>query len=50
MDNIVKLHGLPHSIVTDRDTIFVSALWKRLFKLYKVKLQLSTAYHPQTDS
>lgn len=49
MDNIVKLHGLPHSIVTDRDTIFVSALWKHLFKLYKVKLQLSTTYHPQTD-
>jgi hypothetical protein len=38
MDNIVKLHGLPHSIVTNRDTIFVSALWKHLFKLYKVKL------------
>lgn len=49
MDNIVKLHGLPNSIVSDRDTIFVSVLWKELFKLYRVNLQLSTAYHPQSD-
>lgn len=33
MDNIVKLHGLPKSIVTDRDTVFVSQFWKQLFKL-----------------
>lgn len=49
LDNIVKLHGLPASIVTDRDTIFVSQFWKALFKLYKVDLQLSISYHPQTD-
>ena len=49
LDNIVKLHGLPSSIVTDRDKIFVSAFWKELFKLYDITLQLSTAYHPQTD-
>ena len=49
MDNIVKLHGLPNSIVSDRDIIFVSAFWKELFKLYRVNLQLSTAYHPQSD-
>jgi len=48
-DNIVKLHSLPTSIVTDRDRIFVSAFWKELFKLYDINLQLSTAYHPQTD-
>lgn len=49
MDNIVKLHGLPNSIVTDRDTVFLSAFWKELFKLYKVNLQFSTTYHPQSD-
>jgi len=49
MDNVVRLHGLPQSIVSDRDTIFVSAFWKELFKLYRVKLALSTAYHPQSD-
>jgi hypothetical protein len=46
MDRIVKLHGLPQSIVSDRDTVFVSTFWKELFKLYKVKLNMSTAYHP----
>ena len=49
MDNVVKLHGLPSTIVTDRDTVFLSHFWKELFKLYKVNLQLSIAYHPQTD-
>ena len=38
MDNVVRLHGLPQSIVSDRDTIFVSAFWKELFKLYRVNL------------
>jgi len=49
LDIIVTLHGLPTSIVTDRDRIFVSAFWKELFKLYNINLQFSTAYHPQTD-
>jgi hypothetical protein len=47
LDNIVKLYGLPRSIVTDRDTIFVSNFWKQLFKLYQVNLSLSTTYHPK---
>ena len=46
MDNVVKLHGLPNSIVTDRDTIFVSQFLKELFKLYRVNMKLITAYHP----
>jgi len=49
LDNVVKLHGLLASIVIDRDTIFVSHFWKKLFKLYRVNLQLSTAYHPKTN-
>jgi hypothetical protein len=49
MDNIVKLHGIPQTIVSDRDTIFVSSFWKALFKLYKAHLHMSSAYHPQSD-
>lgn len=49
LDNIVKLHGLPTTIVTDRDTIFVSNFWRELFKLYKVNIALSKAYNPQSD-
>lgn len=49
MDNIYKLHGMPLSIVSDRDKIFTSKLWQELFKLSGVQLRMSTAYHPQTD-
>jgi hypothetical protein len=49
LDNVVKLHGLPCSILTDRDPIFLSNFWKELFRLYDVKLAMTTAYHPQTD-
>lgn len=49
LDNVVKHHGLPKSIVIDRDRVFLNAFWKELFKLYDVKLARSTAYHPQTD-
>lgn len=49
-DNIYKLHGLPESIVSDRDKIFTSSFWQELFKLSKVSLCLSSSYHPQSDS
>jgi len=48
-DNIYKLHGLPDSIVSDRDKIFTSTFWQELFKLTQVSLRMSTSYHPQTD-
>ena len=48
-DGIVKLHGLPESIVSDRDPVFTSHLWRDLFKMTGVKQRLSTAFHPQTD-
>lgn len=49
LDNICKLHGLPSSIVSDRDPIFVSNFWKELFQGLQVKLKPSSTYHPQTD-
>jgi len=48
-DGIVRLHGFPTSIVSDRDPVFTSNLWRDLFKLSGVKQRLSTAFHPQTD-
>ena len=49
MDNVYKLHGMPATIVSDRDTIFLSQLWKELFSQQGVNLQYSTTYHPQSD-
>jgi hypothetical protein len=49
MNNIYKLHGLPASIVSDRDPVFLSRFWKDLFTYQGVQLLHSTAYHPQTD-
>lgn len=49
LDNVFKLHGFPGSITSDRDPIFVSQFWKDLMAFQGVQLQLSSAYHPQTD-
>ncbi|GJU67811.1 reverse transcriptase, partial [Tanacetum coccineum] len=49
LDRVYKLHRLHESIVSDRDKVFLITFWKSLFSLLKVKLKLSTTYHPQTD-
>ena len=48
-EGIVRLHGFPTSIVSDRDPIFTSHLWRDLFRLAGVKQRLSMAFHSQTD-
>jgi len=48
-NTIYRLHGLPQSLVSDRDRIFTSHFWSELFKLADVKLCHSSAYHPQSD-
>jgi len=47
--DIVKLHGVPSSIVSDKDLRFTSRFWKSLQEALGLKLGLSSAYHPQTD-
>jgi hypothetical protein len=48
-DSVVRLHGILESIVSDRNPIFTSKFWTELFTLSGVKLQLSSAFHPQSD-
>lgn len=49
LDNIYRHHGLPDDIISDRGTQFTSNFWQSLFKILKVEIKLSSAYHPQTD-
>lgn len=49
LENVYKHHGLPTSIITDRDPIFTSRFWQELMNLIGIKLNMSSAYHPQSD-
>ena len=46
---VVRLYGLPKSIVSDRDTKFVGYFWRTLWKKLKIDLKLSSLDHPLTD-
>lgn len=46
---VVHLHGIPQSILSDRDVIFLNAFWQELFRLSKTRLRMGMSYHPQSD-
>ena len=46
---IVRYHGIPKSIISDRDGRFTSKFWRSIHQAMGTKLAFSTAFHPQTD-
>ncbi|KAD3336216.1 hypothetical protein E3N88_31735 [Mikania micrantha] len=49
VNEIVSRHGVPISIIFDRDSRFMSRFWQTLQKSLGTQIKMSTAYHPQTD-
>jgi hypothetical protein len=49
MDEVFKLHGMAHSIVSYHDPTFTNNFWQERFKIQVTQLHLNTTYHPQTD-
>jgi hypothetical protein len=49
MREVCRLHGIPESILSDRDPRFTAHFWRALWEQLGTKLTMSTAYHPQTD-
>jgi hypothetical protein len=47
--DIVRLHDILQSIVSDRDIVFTSTFWRELMCLTGTKLQMTTTFHPQLD-
>jgi len=47
--DIVRLHGIPQSMVSDRDPVFTSTFWRELMRQMGTKLHMSTVFHPQSD-
>ena len=48
-DNVWKLHGLPESVILDREPQFAAGITKELNKMLGIETKLSTVYHPETD-
>ena len=49
MNNIYPLHGLPADIITDRDMLFTSELWKETTKQLQIERKMSAAFHSWRD-
>ena len=49
VDSVVRVHGLPKTIVSDCDSKFRSHFWKEIFKNMGTTLDTSSGFHPQTD-
>jgi hypothetical protein len=49
INQIVRLHGIPRTIVSDRGTSFVACFWEQVHKSLGTTVIRSSAYHPQTD-
>jgi transposase InsO family protein len=48
MRDIARLHGMPKTIVSDKDTKFTSNLWRRVFKGFGTNMNFNTTYHPHS--
>jgi hypothetical protein len=49
MDQVFKIDGVPHYIISDHDPTFTRNFWQELLKLQGTQLHLNTAYYPQND-
>ena len=49
VDSVVRMHGLPRAIVSDRDTKFTSTFWREVSRTMGTTLAMSSGFHPQTD-
>ena len=46
---IVRLHGIPKSVLSDCDPIFMRTFWQELFRMQGTQLYMSSSYHPESN-